>query len=58
MLQNARVRALTVSKLLRENQQRVKLPPYSPRLGLRFIEAQFKWKKKKILPPWQPFASV
>ena len=35
MLQNARVTAFTVSELLKENQQGVKLPPPPPRLGLR-----------------------
>ena len=35
MLQNARVTAFTVSELLSENQQGVKLPPAPPRLGLR-----------------------
>ena len=40
MLQNARVIAFTVSELLRENQQGVKLPPplHPPRLGLRDIQ--------------------
>ena len=33
-LHNARVAAFTVSELLRENQQRVKLPFHPPRLGL------------------------
>ena len=35
MLQNARVTAFTVSELLRENQQGVKLPLPQPRLGLK-----------------------
>ena len=35
MLQNARDTALTVSELLRENQQRVKLPIPPPRLELK-----------------------
>ena len=36
MLQNARVIAFTISELLKENQQGVKLSPSpSPRLGLR-----------------------
>ena len=40
MLQNARVTAFTISELLRENQQGVKLPPSPPpRLGLRSYEA-------------------
>ena len=43
MLQHARVTAFTVSELLRENQQGVKLPPSPPqthtlRLELRFFQ--------------------
>ena len=43
MLQNDRVTAFTVSELLRENQQGVKLPPL--RLGLRtaFFIKHFRW---------------
>ena len=38
MLQNAWVTACTVSELLRENQQEVKLPPFPPpRLGLKLL---------------------
>ena len=38
MLQNARVTAFTVSELLRENEQGVKLPPtHTPRLGLNML---------------------
>ena len=48
MLQNASVTAFTVSELLRENKQGLKLPPL--RLGLR--TSKFDFKKFKLKNIW------
>ena len=41
MLHNARITAFTVSELLRENQQGVKLPPPHPPTRLKDLEIIF-----------------